>query len=112
LAANNWKIHQMDVKSTFLNGFLEKEVYVQQPLGYILKGKEYKVMKLKKALYALKQAPRAWNSRIDKYFLDNKFRKCPYEYALYTKVNENEDIFLVCLYVDGLIYIGNNPKFF
>ena len=79
LAVNNWKIHQMGVKSTFLNGFLEKEVYVQQPLGYILKGKEYKVMKLKKALYALKQAPRAWNSRIDKYFLDNKFTKYPYD---------------------------------
>lgn len=67
-AQNKWKIQQMDVKSAFLNGVLEEEVYIQQPSGYEIKGHEDKVLKLKKALYGLKQAPRAWNSRIDKYF--------------------------------------------
>ena len=66
-AQNKWKIYQMDVKSAFLNGFLEEEVYIEQPLGYEVKGQEEKVLKLKKALYGLKQALRAWNVRIDKY---------------------------------------------
>ncbi|CAL1356030.1 unnamed protein product [Linum trigynum] len=65
-AQNGWKIHQMDVKSAFLNGYLEEDIYVEQPPGYIVEGQEDKVLKLKKAWYGLKQAPRAWNSRIDK----------------------------------------------
>ncbi|GLU18737.1 hypothetical protein SLE2022_350210 [Rubroshorea leprosula] len=110
-AQNKWKIFQMDVKSAFLNGSLEEEVYVQQPLGYVVKGEENKVLKLKKALYGLKQAPRAWNCRIDKYFQENGFVKCPYEYALYVKVS-NGGILIVCLYVDDLIFTGNNPRMF
>ncbi|CAM8926680.1 unnamed protein product [Rhodiola kirilowii] len=56
-AQNRWKIHQMDVKSAFLNGVLEEEVYVDQPSGNVQKGNENNVYKLKKALYGLKQAP-------------------------------------------------------
>jgi len=67
-AQHRWKIYQLDVKSTFLNGFLEEEIYVEQPLGYIKAGNKSKVYKLKKALYGLKQAPRAWNTKIDRYF--------------------------------------------
>ncbi|KAL0292632.1 UNVERIFIED_CONTAM: Retrovirus-related Pol polyprotein from transposon RE1 [Sesamum calycinum] len=58
VANYKWKVYQFDVKSAFLNGFLE-EVYVQQPKSYELKGEEMKVYKLRKALYGLKQAPRA-----------------------------------------------------
>ena len=52
-----WKIYQLDVKSAFLNGYLEEEVYVEQPIGFVVKGHEDKVLRLKKALYDLKQAP-------------------------------------------------------
>ena len=69
------------------------------------------MLKLNKALYGLKQAPRAWNSRIDKYFQENGFRKCPYEHALYVKIKDG-DILIVCLYVDDLIFTGNNPGMF
>ena len=58
----------MDVKSAFLNGILQEEVYVQQPLCYEILGHEHKFYRLKKDLYGLKQAPRAWYSRIDSYF--------------------------------------------
>ncbi|CAL1405650.1 unnamed protein product [Linum trigynum] len=85
-AQNGWKIHQMDVKSAFLNGYLEEDIYVEQPPGYIVEGQEDKVLKLKNALYGLKQAPRVWNSRIDKYFQQNGFSKSPHEHALYFKV--------------------------
>lgn len=66
---------------------------------------------MKKALYGLKQAPRAWNVRIDKYFQDKNFIKCPYEHALYIKA-QSGDILIVCLYVDDLIFTGNNPSMF
>jgi len=60
-AQNKWPIFQMDVKSTFLNGVLKEEVYIEQPLGYMRRDEEKKVLRLKKALYGLKQAPRTWN---------------------------------------------------
>jgi hypothetical protein len=63
----------MDVKSVFLHGKLEEDMYVEQPLGYKRKGKEYKVFKSKKALYGLKQTPKAWFSRIESYFLKEGF---------------------------------------
>ncbi|KAH9657526.1 hypothetical protein KPL70_023114 [Citrus sinensis] len=94
-----------------LNGFLEEEVYIEQPLGYVVKGHEDKVLRLKKALYGLNQAPRAWNSIIDKYFQENGFTKCPYEHALYVKEKDG-DILIVCLYVDDLIFTGSNPSLF
>lgn len=61
-----WIVYQLDVKSSFLNGPLEEEVYVKQPQGYETKGEEGSVYRLRKALYDLKQAPRAWNNRINR----------------------------------------------
>ena len=104
-----WPIFQMDVKTAFLNGVLEEEVYVEQPLGYMKAGEEKKVLKLKKALYGLKQAPRAWNTRIDTYFKENGFEQCPYEHALYVKKN-GRNVLLVALYVDDLIFLGSNDQ--
>lgn len=63
-----WNLYHLDVKSAFLNGQLNEEVYVSQPPGYEVKGKEDMVYKLHKALYGLKQAPRAWNKKIDSFF--------------------------------------------
>ena len=57
----------MDVKTAFLNGMIEQEVYIKQPEGFVVHGKESHVCRLKKALYGLKQAPRAWYSRIGNY---------------------------------------------
>ncbi|GJU66865.1 retrovirus-related pol polyprotein from transposon TNT 1-94 [Tanacetum coccineum] len=70
-AQMKWQIYQMDVKSAFLNGVIGEEVYVEQPPGFIKVGKETQVLKLNKALYKLKQAPRAWNTRIDSYLKKN-----------------------------------------
>ena len=67
VAEMGWKIHQMDVKTAFLNGFIQEEVYIEQPQGFEVHGKESHVCRLKKTLYGLKQAPRAWYSRIDTY---------------------------------------------
>jgi hypothetical protein len=65
--SENVKVYQMDVKSAFLNGEIEEEVYIEQPEGFQLSENVDYVCKLKKALYGLKLAPRAWYSRLDKY---------------------------------------------
>jgi hypothetical protein len=70
-----WKIHQMDVKTAFLNGLIQEEVYIEHPLGFEVHGRESHVCRLKKALYGLKQAPRAWYSRIDAYLQQLGFEK-------------------------------------
>jgi hypothetical protein len=66
-AEMGWKIHQMDVKTAFLNGLIEEEVSIEHALGFEVHGRESHVCRLKKALYGMKQAPRAWYLRIDTY---------------------------------------------
>jgi hypothetical protein len=66
-AHNGWKLHQMDVKSAFLNGDLKEDIFMTQPQGFEAKGQEHKVCKLVKALYGLKQAPRGWYEKMDEY---------------------------------------------
>eukprot|EP00253_Pinus_taeda_P006070 PITA_06070 len=107
---NKWKVDQMDVKSTFLNGVLKEEVYIEKPPGYEKKGQEHKVCRLKKSLYGLKQAPREWYSRIDSYLLENRFEKCEGEPTLYIK-EKNGKILIVVLYVDDVIFTGNDDYF-
>ncbi|CAM8994412.1 unnamed protein product [Rhodiola kirilowii] len=100
----------MDVKSAFFNGPLEEVVFVKQPPEFVKKGSEAKVYRLNKALYGLKQAPRAWNKRIDAFFREKNFQQCPSEHALYVKINESGDILPLGMYVDDIIFMGNNHR--
>ena len=75
----------MDVKSTFLNGKLEEEVYVVQPQGFEDKKQQIMVYKLNKALNGLKQAPRTWNQRIDTFMSSIGFEKCTIEHGMYVQ---------------------------
>jgi hypothetical protein len=76
----------MDVKSTFLNGELEEEVYIEQPEGFQLSENTNYVCKLKRTSYGLKKAPRAWYYRMDKYLQQVGFRKGSVDNNLYIKV--------------------------
>jgi hypothetical protein len=67
IAEMGWKIHQMDVKTKFMNGLIQEEVYIEMPLRFEVHGKDSHVCILRKELYGLKQAPRAWYSRFDAY---------------------------------------------
>ena len=107
-AQHSWDVFQLDVKSAFLHGELNEEVSVNQPLGYEKKGEENKVYKLKKALYGLKQAPRAWYSKIEAYFVREGFEKCFCEHTLFKKTKEGSKILIVSLYIEDLIYTGND----
>ncbi|KAG8485650.1 hypothetical protein CXB51_018843 [Gossypium anomalum] len=107
-AQKQWKIHQLDVKSAFLNGFLEEEIYIDQPQGFVVSSKEQMVYKLKKALYGLKQAPRAWYTRIDSYLLSLGFERSISEPTLYVKKKQAETQLIVSLYVDDLLVTGGD----
>eukprot|EP00253_Pinus_taeda_P006526 PITA_06526 len=107
---NKCKVYQIDVKSAFINGVLMEEVYIEQPLGYEKKGQEHKVCRLKKVLYGLKQAPRAWYNRIYSYLLENGFENCQGEPTLYIKEKDGK-ILIVVLYVDDVIFTGNDDYF-
>ena len=105
VAEMGWKIHQMDVKTTFLNDILEEEVYIKQPQGFEVYGRDSHVCRLRKALYGLKQAPRAWYSRIDSYLQQLGFGKSEADPNLYYLVDGEDPIILV-LYVDDLFITG------
>jgi len=108
-AQENWKVYQLDVKSAFFNGFLQEEIHVEQPESYIKEGEEDKVCLLKKALYELKQAPRAWYSRIDEHLQNLGFAKSFSESTLYVKQN-GANILIISLYMDDLLVTGNNTS--
>ena len=92
-------LYQMDVKSVFLNGFINEEVYVEQPSGFQIFNFPNHVFKLKKALYGLKQAPRAWYERLSKFLLKKGFKMRKINTTLFIKTKEN-DMLLVQIYVD------------
>jgi hypothetical protein len=108
-AHHNWEVHHLDVKSAFLNGDLEEEVYVSQPPGFIIDGMEGKVLRLKKALYGLRQAPRAWNAKLDNTLLSLGFTRSPSEHAVYTRGKDDSRL-LLGVYVDDLIVTGGGEQ--
>jgi hypothetical protein len=102
-----WEVHHMDIKSVFLNGDLQEEVYVEQLTGFIIAGKEHRVLKLKKALYGLHQAPRAWNVKLDGTLLSLGFQRTPLKHIIYVWRNGNVQL-VVGVYVDDLIITGSD----
>ena len=89
------KIHQMDVKTTFLNGLVEEEVYMEQPLGFKTHDRNTHVCKLKKALYGLKQAPSTWYGRMDSFLVSLGFSKSKADFKLYFKVEGRRPVILL-----------------
>ncbi|XP_051132654.1 retrovirus-related Pol polyprotein from transposon TNT 1-94 [Andrographis paniculata] len=105
-AQQQWKIYQFDVKSAFLNGDLQEEVYVSQPPGF--ENNEEKVLRLHKAFYGLKQAPRAWYNKIADFLQKVGFEKSPNEPTLYIKRRGTCDLLILSLYVDDMIYMSSS----
>ena len=106
-ASKGWQIHHLDVKTAFLHGDLKEEVFVCQPQGYVVKGQENKVYKLRKALYGLRQAPRAWNEKLNNVLGGLGFLRCSKEPALYRKQGKDNTL-LVAVYVDDLLVTGSS----
>ncbi|KAL4035561.1 hypothetical protein IC575_004263 [Cucumis melo] len=97
----------MDVKTAFLNGNLEKSIFMSQLEGFITQGQEQKVCKLNRSIYGLKQASRSWNIRFDNAIKSYGFDRNVDEPCVYKKINKGKVAFLV-LYVDDILLIGND----
>nr|GEU84337.1 retrovirus-related Pol polyprotein from transposon TNT 1-94 [Tanacetum cinerariifolium] len=106
----SFPIYQMDVKTAFLNGPLKEEVYFTQPDGFFDPDHPEKVYRLRKALYGLKQAPRAWYDELSKFLTSKGFTKSTIDPTLFT-IRYGEDILLVQIYVDDIIFNSTNPKY-
>jgi hypothetical protein len=90
----------------FLNGNLKEEVYVHQPLGFAISGKEGKVLCLRKALYGLRQSPRVWNAKLESTLKGMGFGQSPHEAAIYRRGNGGNAL-LVGVYIDDLVITNN-----
>ena len=98
-----FKLYQMDVKTAFLNGFLKEDVYVAQLEGFIDPHFPNHVLSLKKALYRLKQAPRAWYDRLTQYLVSHGFTRGHADQTLFIK-RDNDELIVAQVYVNDIIF--------
>ena len=99
----------MDVVTAFLNGTLDEDIYMEQPPGYIKKGEEHLVCKLKRSLYGLKQSSRCWNTVFKQYMESINFKQCTADPCIFV-AGEEADLTIVAVYVDDLIVIAKTPE--
>ncbi|KAL5859349.1 hypothetical protein ACOSQ4_000645 [Xanthoceras sorbifolium] len=109
VAAENLHLEQLDVKTAFLHGDLEEEIYMRQPEGFKEAGKENLVCRLKKSLYGLKQAPRQWYNKFDSFMSNSGFTRCQADHCCYIKRFDNSFIILL-LYVDDMLVAGSDMQ--
>jgi hypothetical protein len=105
--AKGFKSHQMDVKSAFLNGVLEEEVYVRQPPGFESEKYPHWVYKLRKVLYGLRQVPRAWYGRLRGFMFERGFEMGKVDQTLFL-LRQGRDILIVQVYVDDIVFGGSS----
>ena len=106
-AVHDLKIHQIDLKIAFLNGELEEEIYMEQPEGFIVPGKEKKVCRLVKSLYGLKQILKQWHAKFDQIMLANGFKINECDKCVYIKNVMNHEV-IVCMYVKHMLIMSKD----
>ena len=109
VSSKNLHLEQMDVKTAFLHGDLDKEIYMQQPEGFVVPGKEHMVCKLTRSLYGLKQAPRQWYKKFDSFMTKSGFCKAEKDPCCYFKKYTDSYVFLL-LYVDDMLIAGSSMR--
>ena len=99
------ELEQLDVKISFLHGDLEEEIYMHQPEGFVKKGKENLVCRLRKSLYGLKQAPRQWYRKFESFMNDNGYHKTQADHCVFVKKFEGGDFLIFLLYMDDMLIV-------
>ena len=107
MAAENLHLEQLDVKTAFLHGDLEENIYMIQLEEFIVQGQENLVCKLRKSLYGLKQAPRQWYNKFDSFMYRIGFKRCEANHCCHVKFFDNSYIILL-LYVDDMLIVGSS----
>ena len=109
-ASMTLEIEQLDVKTSFLHGELDKEIYMHQPEGFVEKVKENMVCQLRKSLYGLKQAPRQWYKKLKSFMLKHGFHKTHVDHCVFVKRYNEGDFLILLLYLDDMLVVGQNIK--
>ena len=109
-ASLDLEIEQMDVKTAFLHGELEEEIYMEQPEGFEVKGKEDYVCRLKKSLYGLKQAPRQWYKKFESVMGEHGYKKTTSDHCVFVQRFSDDDFIILLLYVDDMLIVGRNSS--
>ena len=109
VALKDLEMIQLDIKTAFLYGELEEELYLQQPEGYVIPGKENWVCRLLKPLYGLKQASRCWYSKFDDAILQLNFKRCLYDPCVYYRTSPGGEYTILVIYVDDGLVCSNMP---
>ena len=106
----DWEVHQIDIKSAYLNGNLEEEIYMEQPKGFEVPGKEEKVCRLRKAIYGLKQAGRQWHEHLHESLREFGYKKLiSGDVSIFFKHQDNgEGITIILVYVDDMAIFGSS----
>ncbi|KAJ4721050.1 Retrovirus-related Pol polyprotein from transposon TNT 1-94 [Melia azedarach] len=110
VAHQDLELEQLDVKTAFLHGELEEEIYMTQPDGFQVPGKEDYVCKLKKSLYGLKQSPRQWYKRFDSYMIEIGYTRSPYDCCVYYSKATNGSLIYLVLYVNDMLIAAENKS--
>jgi len=104
------ELEQLDIKTAFLHGELEEQIYMQQPEGFIVPGKEDYVCHLKRSLYGLKQSPRQWYKRFDSFMIGQCYSRSQYDnYVCHRKFSNGSFVYLL-LYVDDMLIHAHNTS--
>ncbi|CAL1379209.1 unnamed protein product [Linum trigynum] len=109
-ASLDLEVEQLDVKTAFLHGDLEEEIYMDQPEGFEVKGKEDLVCRLRKSLYGLKQAPRQWYKKFDSFMVKNGYARTTSDHCVFVKYFAENDFIILLLYVDDMLIVGRNVR--
>jgi ATP-binding cassette subfamily B (MDR/TAP) protein 1 len=106
--SSNLDVEQMDLKTAFLHGELEEEIYMKQPRGFLVKGKEDYVCKLNKSLYDLNQAARQWYMKFEYVMGEQGCKRCSSHHCVFMKRFSGDDFIMLLLYVDDILIVGKN----